>query len=526
MQAWRFMVCFLASHPLVATAQGTDLDPSSVAAQATLADAADAEGGPRIAPPESAMTQPTDVQALLATLALPPVATEAPLALGDVLASLDAHPTLRGLDARVDAAEGTLLAADGGFDPLLTARGSTTVLGYYEYGRFDTMIQQPTPLWGLTVFAGWRIGRGFNRDLPDYYRYDETLDGGELRGGVTIPLLRDGWIDGRRATLARADLGVDAAREDLAARRLRLRLAATEAYLRWVNAGQRHLVALSLFDLAAERDAQIASRVRSGMIPAIESLENRRVMLERATALVATARAIERTALQLSLYLRDENGAPVLAEAARVPTALSEPDAPPAEDEAAVQAGWASRPELSRLGHLVSQAEIAAELARNQVLPRLDVTLTGSGDLGTTNDPATAYQYGRPVAEGVVSLQFPLALRESRGRLEAAEAEMRAAETDLDLARDTVAVEVRDALSAFRAALRAREVAERSAEVALQVAQAERTRFESGLSTLFVVNQRETAAAQAQATLLDARAEVLLARAQLAAAMGESDDAP
>lgn len=508
--------------PIPASAQSPDLDPASVAASA-LARAADAEGGPRIAPPDGALAEPTDVAVLSEALALPSVATDAPLALSEVLDAIDRHPTLRGLDARVDAAEGARFAAEGGFDPLLTARGSATALGYYEYGRFDTMLQQPTPLWGLTVFAGWRIGRGFNRDLPDYYRYDETLDAGELRGGVTIPLLRDGWIDGRRATLARAEHGVDAAEEELEGRRLRIRLAATEAYLRWANAGQRHLVAVRLFELASQRDAQIASRVRAGMIPALESLENRRVMLERATALVATSRAIERSAIQLSLYLRDESGAPVVAPSTRVPSALGSPDAPPADD-AAVQAAWASRPELARLGHLVSQAEVAVDLARNQVLPRLDVTLTGSGDLGTTNDPATAYQYGRPVAEGVVSLQFPLALREGRGRLDAAEAELRAIETDLDLARDTVAVEVRDALSAFRAAVRARSVAEQSAEVALAVAEAERARFEAGLSTLFLVNQREALAAQAEMTALDAAAEVLLARAQLAAAMGEIGD--
>lgn len=489
------------------------LDPREVAR--TEADAREA-----IAPP--APRYPGGV-----TLA--PLTAHDPLAIGggpaltldEVLDAVEAHhPALDALDARVGSAEGALLAAEGGFDPLLASRGYATAFGYYQYGRFDVSVTQATPLWGISVFAGWRIGRGFNRDIPDYYRYDETLDGGELRGGVVIPLLRDGWIDARRATITRSERGVEAAEQELAARRLRVQLAATEAFTRWVAAGMKARIAEDLLALAEERDAQIASRVASGLVPAIEHLENRRAVLERRTALVSAGRALERAAIPLSLYYRDDTGAPRVVPHGRVPDALVRPEAAPLDEASAIAAALGARPELARLRAQLDAARVAVELAENQVLPRLDVTLSGSGDLGSTADADRAYQYGRPTAEGIVSLQFPLALREGRGRLDAAQADRRALEADAELARDTIAIEVRDALSAVAAAERSVRLATESAEVAQAVAAAERARFDAGATTLFVVNQRETAAAQARATLVDAEADLVLAHALYRAATG------
>lgn len=452
----------------------------------------------------------------------PSIGGGAPLALEDVLDAVEAHhPAIEGLEARVRSAQGTQLSAEGGFDPLLAARGYATAFGYYQYGRFDVSVTQATPLWGISVFAGWRIGRGFNRDIPDYYRYDETLDGGELRAGVVIPLLRDGWIDTRRATITRSELGVEAAEQDLSSRRLRVRLAATEAYVRWVAAGLKARIGEELLDLAEERDAQIASRVASGLVPALEHLENRRAVLERRTALVSATRALERAAIQLSLYYRDAQGAPSAIGHGRVPSQFARPETRVLDEAHAMEAALHARPELSRIAAQLESARVAVELAENQLLPRLDVTLSGSGDFGSVADADRAYQYGRPSAEGIVSLQFPLALREGRGRLDAARADHDALEAEAELLRDTIAIEVRDALSAIAAAERGARLATASAEIAEAVAAAERARFEAGATSLFVVNQRETSAAQARATLVDAEADLMLAHALYRAVTGE-----
>lgn len=452
----------------------------------------------------------------------PSLGDAVPLGLDEVLAAVEAHhPALEILEARTDAAAGALLAAEGGFDPLLTARGSLSLFGYYEYGRADVLVTQPSPLYGASFFAGWRIGRGLDTGgIPEYYGYDETLDGGELRAGVTVPLLRDGWIDARRAGVTRAELGIEVAESELAARDLRVRFAASEGYWRWVAAGRRLAIAYSLLLLAEERDAQLAARVRAGALPPIEHLENRRAVLERRQALVSARRAVERTAIALSLYLRDDGGAPLVVGVERLPAALPDGTSTRLDEAASLALALERRPEIIRLRAARSAAEVSAELAENQILPRLDLTVSGSIDLGGTDDGTLRSQLAPPVGEGMVVLSFPLFLRESRGRAEAAHAEVRALTADLELASDTVSIEVRDALSAVRAAEDAVALATESAELSERVANAERTRFDAGATSLLVVNLREVAAAQASVVWVDALADLQVALALLRATTG------
>lgn len=446
------------------------------------------------------------------------------LELSDVLASVDLHhPALEILEARTDVAEGALLSAEGAFDPLLAARGSLSLFGYYEYGRADVSVVQATPLYGASFFLGWRLGRGLDTGgIPEYYGYDETLDGGELRGGVTVPLLRDGWIDGRRAGITRAERGVEAAEAELDARQLRVRFAATEVYWRWVAAGLRLAVAHHLLALAEVRDEQLAARVRAGALPPIEHLENRRSVLERRQVIIAARRSLERTAIALSLYLRDADGTPVVPDATRLPPQIAEPWHVVPDEEAAVAAALERRPELERVRAVRAAADVAAELADNQVLPRLDVTLAASADLGGTDDAMLASQLVAPVGEAMVVLSFPLLLREARGRADAAHAEVRGIDADAELLADTVAIEVRDALSAVAAATEGLAVAIESASLSERVAEGERARFAAGATTLLIVNLREVAAAQAEGGRIDALADAQVAHALLDAATAAS----
>jgi len=487
-----------------------------------------------IAPSETTTAAP--VPAALASLPpLPPIEELAlgrgvPLAVDEVIDSVDRHhPPLEAAEQRVRAAEGQRLSAEGGFDLTLGTRVAGNFFGYYEYGRLDVSLSQPTPFWGTTFVGGWRLGRGFARGgIPDYYRYDETFDGGELRLGAVVPLWRDGPIDSRRATLWRAEHNVNATREDRDARRLRIVYAATEAYVRWVAAGQRYAVARELLALAEERDAQIASRVRAGAIPAIEHLENRRAILERRQALVSARRLLEQRALGLSLYLRHDDGTPLVVSPERLPVEIAGPAASVASEAEDVARALDQRPELRRFAAQRRAAEVAVELADNQFSPRVDLSVLGSVDVGGpgVSDPERAYEIQRtlerPQLEAMLTLQVPLQFRDARGRIEQSRADLAALDADLELARDQVGIEVRDTRSALRAAAENVAITRDSAEVARLVSDAERVRFEAGASSLLIVNLREAAAAAAAQAAIDARADLAVAEAAWTAATAAS----
>ena len=147
----------------------------------------------------------------LALLLVPPVAAAqaAPLELPAVLASVERHhPLVAAADRDRDAADGELLAAEGGFDPQWRTRAAVAPVGYYNPLTVDTSIVQPTRLWGATLFAGWRLGEGLSyTGIPIYDGKSETNTLGEVRAGLSVPLWRNGPIDRARANVRRAELG-------------------------------------------------------------------------------------------------------------------------------------------------------------------------------------------------------------------------------------------------------------------------------------------------------------------------------
>lgn len=450
-----------------------------------------------------------------------------PLRLDEVLAVIDLrHPTLEAAAGKVRSAEGQERAAGAAFDPNFQAQGWAAPSGYYRYGRTDFVLSQATPVNGASLLAGWRLGRALEgSSIPGYYGHQETLTGGEFRAGLNVPLLRDGPIDARRAGITRTGLLVEAARAGAEAPLLRLRLAATEAWTRWAAAGARLRIARSLLALAEDRDRQIGDRVAAGALAAIEHLENRRTIMERRQGVVAAVRTVERTALTLAFHWRDEKGQPRVPDAMRLPLdgvslGGSAMDLP-ANLQAAVSQALAFRPELARWRALVAAGEVQAGLADNQVAPRFDLSAMGSVDVGGAPLAGqTATVLSPPALEVGVTFQVPLGQREARGRAEAARADLGVLSAEARQQADQTRIEVQDAWSAVQRSLQALEQAQGAATVAGQVAEGERQRFQQGLGTLLLVNLREMAAARAEQSVVDAEADLGVARAQLRAAVG------
>lgn len=446
---------------------------------------------------------------LIATvcLGLARVAVAQPLSPGDVLASVERHhPTIAEAVAREEAAQAEVMAARGAFDPQLRAYGALRRGRYYDLTRIDVELRQATPLWGAEVWAGYRRGDGQQSRYPSYYS-DETLDGGELRAGVSVPLWRDGPLDARRAARTRALLGADAAEQTRRATELQLRQQGLSSYWKWVAAGRELSVATRLRDLAQARLEQVRGRVRAGAIPEVEALEAERSLLSRRAKEVAARRYVEAASLELSLYLRDGAGRPSVADASRLPDTLDLP-AEISNVDATVVRSLACHPELRSARASVERSRVGRDLARARRAPQVDVSFQVSRDFGTGSDtlPGTVYEGGLRVA-------MPLGLRGARGELDAAEASLTASEQSLRLKEDVLATKIRDVASAHRAASERYELARQLADTTQRLATAELRRFDAGATTLLVVNLREQAAAEAAVAEVDAARDLWIAAA-------------
>jgi len=427
-----------------------------------------------------------------------------PLMLPDVMESIRrAYPLIVAALADRRSAEGELQAARGGFDPMLRVRGDAAPFGNYQYGRFELAIEQPTPLWGASAFAGYRVSVG---DFPVYDGKQVTNQYGELRAGVAVPLLRNGPIDRRRASLRRAESSLGVADAAVGEARLQALRGGGMRYIDWVGAGLRRQIAQSLLDLARTRDEALLTRVQRGDIPVIERVDNQRALWQRQGLLVAAQRSIEQNALELSLFVRDERGEPVVVSDGRLPSQLPTPErrdfGNPEQVRADQKVAQEQRPELRRLAQQQKQLTVDRDLARNQLWPSADLSANVSQDFGPPG-----YPRDKTVLDLSLSVDIPTLNRAARGRLQQAEAALSRFMAQQRLLTDRINTEVADIHSQLSQAVRRVELAERELELAKQVEAAERTKFELGDSTLLNVNLREQATFDAALRRIDSLVE-------------------
>jgi outer membrane protein TolC len=428
-----------------------------------------------------------------------------PLDLATVLASVERHhPLVAAADRDRDAADAELRAAEGSFDPQWRTRVFAAPVGYYNPLFLDTSLVQPTRLWGVSLFAGWRLGEGLSyTGIPLYDGKQETNTYGELRAGLSIPLLRNGPIDRARANIGRAELGRTVAAMGALQQRLELARLGAQRYWEWVAAGRRLAITRALLQLATDRNEALRERTTRGDLPTIELTDNLRAVAQREGTVVTARRGLEQAAIELSIYLRDASGAPRVPTPEELPASLPEP-APldPVCVARSARAAQLARPEPRRFEAQRERERIERDWAENQQRPAIDVTVLASHDLGSGPQSRQG-----PVLETGLVVDIPLLNRTAIGRTRAAEAAMARAEEQRRLALDRVAADVRDAASALEAARERVAVARREVAAAHAVAELERQRLALGDGNILAVNLREVAEAEASLREIDALLE-------------------
>ena len=444
--------------------------------------------------------------------------TRHPIRLTDVITSVEHHfPLLLAVEQEREIAAGDLLASEGGFDTRLRSKAKLKSEGFYRNERVDVVFEQPTPWWGLNAYSGYRLGTG---DFPVYDEEEETLSRGEMRAGLSVPLLRGGAIDQRRVDVWKARIALDAADPRIREKRLEFMRKAASAYWKWLAAGRKLAVARALLRLAEVRQNALQTRASAGDLAPIDLTDNERLIVERRTIILSAERALQNTAILLSLYYRDADGAPAIPDSEQLPAAFPVPTAPDASWQSTDrEVALRQRPELTILTLELQRLELDQRFAENSVLPRLDLSTELSRDQGRPSDEASSTD-DQVEFETRLSLDLPLYAREARGKLRSIRAKMRQLQAELRFAREQIVVDVQDAHSALHQSYARYEQAREAAALARQMEDAELENFAAGNSDLLRVNLREQQSAAAEAAILDATADYFVAVADYRAALG------
>ena len=403
---------------------------------------------------------------------------------------------------QIEAADGKLLASMGKFDTVLSGESLSQPLGFYETYRNQLGVAQP--LWGGgEVYGTYRLGDG---NFEPWYGERETDEGGELKAGFSIPLLKNSDIDERRAnvlgaaamrTQNRAGLGI----EVLNAQRM-----AAGAYWNWVAAGQSLNFRQQLLKLAEARVEKIKILAESGDQAKLIRLTNNQFIAKRTSDVIKARRKLQEAAIKLSIYYRDANCQPVIVGESQLPQFLPVPQELSQQViEDGIAIGTTSRPEIRELDAIRQQYEIALRYAENLMLPKLDVKGFAGQDLGGLTSKKGDKQ-PLEIQAGVVA-ELPWQRREGLGKSKEAQAKLTQLNAKLQLTTDKIRAEITDAASAINNAAKRYKQATENLELTKEALKLGELLFESGDIDIIQLNIYETSVATAQFDVLDAELE-------------------
>ncbi len=435
---------------------------------------------------------------------------------------------------RVRDADAGVRLAWSAFEPLLNgaigrARAKSPPLTIQE-GRPGDVLTSTHDSWSLGLSEHFPTGTDLRVDFLSS-RTDSTLGNAvapELfRSGLALalsqPLLRDFSFSTRiqRAPVLRAQFGSEAAREEARLRAMLTVKATEDAYWGLVESWKTYEVNRGAHQLAGEQLELTRRQIKAGVLPESDVIAVEGTLAQREVALVRAEAQIERAA-DVVRGLLDMPAAewsfPLLP--------LDAPDFAHVEVpfDQAMERAIASRPELQRTRIDLRRIALDLDVARNSRLPRLDLQV-GVGSVGQDTVYARTLDQLRELNGQQWNVGLVLAWAPFQGAARAELARLDSALHQNQLGRDQLLVGVR---AQIREAMRSIETAERQlqasakfrdlAERSLDV---EQRRFLNGLSSNFLVAQRQAELAGARLGELEALIQHERASSDLQLAMGD-----
>ncbi|WP_417377699.1 TolC family protein [Gimesia sp.] len=436
--------------------------------------------------------------------------------LEDVINSVyQSYPLLEAALYSREVASGERLETLGEFDRKLKAGTENGPMGYYKTYRQHIGVIQPL-YQGGEVFAGYRVGRG---SFQPWYLERQTNEGGEFKAGFSVPLSRNRDIDARRAALWRSTFGVQAVEPDIQAQLISFVQEGTYAYWDWVAAGAKLVIADRILKLAEDRTDRIRSQVENGFLDPPELTDNLRLVAERSGRRAFAERKLQQTAVKLSLYFRDANGAPVIPGPELLPPfpELESVDAERVAFDA--QLALEQRPEIYAINLLQRQLDIDHSEAQNDCLPSVDLVMAASQDVGYRTSPKN--DKGPFELDALLLMEVPLERRKARGKIQKVSGKISQLSAKRKLTEEKIVAEVEFAYAGLIGAYKQAQQAEQAVGYAEDLARRERRNFEEGLSDLLKVTLREQYAVESAEKAVDAKLLYFREKADYRAALAE-----
>jgi outer membrane protein TolC len=407
------------------------------------------------------------------------------------------HPLVKQAGIKPQMGESQLLKAKGGFDPkLFTQYDSKNFKGVSYYQKLNAGLSVPT-WYGIQFKSGFESNSGSFLSSED-----KTPAGGLWYGGISVNLAQGMIIDQRRAELFKARIYQESTLQE---QRLLLNELVYEsgyAYWDWFLSHYSKAVLQNSYELAMVRLQGVKISAELGDRPIIDTVEARIQVQNRQSLLTNYQTDLLNAKVKLETFLWTELQEPLEVDETTLPLALDSVDFEifPLLSEMEVDSLAENHPYLNMNNLKIKSLEIDQRLKREQLKPTLNLSYNFINEPINYNPITNLSPNNNKIG---VQFEMPLLFRKERGDLELAKLKVQDEQLSYLNNKVYLKAKIKKAQNDVLNAQNQLDIYRQTVLDSRQLFEAEKTMFEQGESSLFLVNAREMTYIQANLKYLE-----------------------
>jgi len=418
------------------------------------------------------------------------------------------HPIAKQANLLVKSAKAELLSSRGNFDPSINLSNEQKEFAgksYYNYTNSELII----PTWfGIKIYSGIENNNGDYTDV-------ELTRGTSSYAGLSIPLLRDLLIDKRRASLKQSKLMVTQSEWEQKNILNNLILEASIAYSNW----QKEYLNVKLFESALQSNKKRYELLKIAAIngdkSAIDTIE---ALSQLQNFQIQTQDAIlkfYKTSFELNNFLWNENGQPIYLK----PNVIPEID-PFFYNQLEIKKiddwiiGISSHPKLKSIEYKINGLKIDRHYKFQSILPQLNLKYNflqkGYDKLNFESNSIMNNNFKLGI-----SFSMPIPNRTSIGAIKNADFKIKSSTYEMNLIENNLQNKIQYYYTEVINIKTQIILSKANLENFKKLFEIEKTKFELGESTLFMINSRELKMIESNQKLIELNAKFKISLANL-----------
>lgn len=425
------------------------------------------------------------------------------------------HPLVKQANLEIGQAQANLMQARGGFDPKIEVDFTKKQFKDKEYfSILNSSFKIPT-------WYGIEVKAGFENDSGIYLNPENTMPNNGLASfGISVPIGKDLFINQRMADLRKAKISLNLSQNQRKLQAILVLYDASVSYFNW----KRNFKEVELYQAylknAEIRFKGIKSLIVNGDKPAIDSIEAKIVLRNRALNLEESQLKLTKAKLELANFLWLENSIPFELQDNIIPEINLQntiQETLRTNDLLSRDFAITNHPKINALQNKIEILNVERRLKANALLPKIDLGYS------YLSEPSYINNYRFQDYKIGVNFAYPLFLRKERGGLKIAKFKIQDAQFQLDLEQVQLSNKLNAQKIELASLLKQRKLVTDLVADNLTMLNSEERLFSFGESSVFLINSRENSLVLSQLADISIENRYFISNSELFKIMANPD---